>query len=92
MSKIVEYRVRPVTRFIVTRCHSEDDGPRQGGGVGQCGEFQNEQMAYDVGYALCRAEHEQLGYPADDARIKYPVPPVVEPVLSGPIGGGLVLA
>lgn len=71
----IEYRVRPVTRYIVTRYHSKDDGPKQGGGVETKGEFDNETVAYQVGYALCKAEHEQLGWLVSDMRILYPEVP-----------------
>jgi hypothetical protein len=36
------------------------------------GEFDNGQVAYDVAYALARAEHERLGFHLDDVRIQYP--------------------
>ena len=80
----IEYRVIPVTRFMV--CRYEDTG--QAGGSSTKGEFQNERGAYDVAYALCRAEHSKLGYPIDDPRIRYPEPPmssVREPVMM--VGG-----
>jgi len=65
----VEYRLRPVTRFIVTRYQN------LGGGEcvsSQLGEYSNADAGYDVAYALCRAEHERLGYPPGDLRIQYP--------------------
>lgn len=74
----VEYRVRPVTRYIVTRFY--DDGVN--GGCGVKGEYESEDVAYQVGYALAKAEHEILGYPVADDRIQYPnapnTPPAVE--------------
>lgn len=72
METKIEYRVRSVTRYIVTRYHENDDG---GAGVDTRGEYANEQSAYDVGYALCRAEHDWLGWPLGDMRILYPAPP-----------------
>ena len=72
----IEYRVRPVTRFIVTRFHQEDRGTA---GVDVRGEFDNEAMAYEVGYALCKAEHDRLGYPPGDERIQYPEPRIPIP-------------
>lgn len=71
----IEYRVRPVTRFIVTRHYASDDSC----GTSPIGEFDNEQLAYNAGYALCRTEHQQLGWPLDDSRIKYPAPPAPTP-------------
>jgi hypothetical protein len=64
----VEYRIKPVTRYIITRYHQIGDSA----GVDSKGEYDNADVAYDVGYALCRAEHEQLGWPFGDERIQYP--------------------
>lgn len=64
----IEYRVRPVTRYIVTR-YCEDDG---GSGVEFKGEFPNEDVAYGVGYALAKEEHDRLGFPPGDMRMIYP--------------------
>ena len=71
----IEYKVRPVTRFIVTRFEAYDD-PDGGGTAGSDtkGEFDNFDTAYQVGYALCREEHRRLHWPLDDERIKYPEP------------------
>lgn len=79
----VEYRIRPVTRFVVTRCHISE----RASGVETRGEFDNANVAYDVGYALARAEHERLGYPLGDMRIIYPEMPNIEPKVqtSGPV-------
>lgn len=89
MSKSVEYRVRPVTRYVITRFESEQLAT----GAGCCGseglgEFDNERNAYRVGYALCKAEHEQLGYPPGDPRIKYPDPIPQREIDSSPIASG----
>jgi hypothetical protein len=72
MPKLIEYKVRPVTRYVVTRF--EDYGPEsnKGGASETNGEFDNAQTAYAVAYALCRTEHEQLGWPVGDERIQYP--------------------
>lgn len=73
----VEYKVRPVTRYIVTRYESGDE---QGKGSCSChGEFDSVYVANEVGYALCRAEHERLGYPAGDERIRYPEGVIEDP-------------
>lgn len=68
----IEYRVRPVTRYVVTRFHSESGEGRGGCGSSVMGEYDNQQMAYEVGYALCKAEHDRLGFPPGDERITYP--------------------
>lgn len=72
----VEYRVRPVTRYIVTRYHEGEKA------IGECefkGEFDSHQVAYAVGYALAQEEHLRLGYPLGDERIKYPESPCTAP-------------
>ena len=71
MTKI-EYRVRTAPRFYVTRYYEGDSGS----GVETKGVYDNAEVAHEVAYALCRAEHEKLGYAPDDMRIKYPdMPP-----------------
>lgn len=65
----IEYRVRPVTRFIVTRFEQNSNG----GSCSQIGEYDNEVVAYQVGYAVCKAEHQRLEWPLNDQRIVYPV-------------------
>ena len=65
MTDLIEYKVRPVTRYVVTRFES-------GAGSAQQGEFDNADSAHAVAYALCRAEHERLGWPVGDERIQYP--------------------
>lgn len=69
MTTKIEYRLRPVTRWIVTR-YEESGGNT--GSSSQHGEFENSDTAYAVGYALCKSDHERLGWPLDDERIKYP--------------------
>lgn len=70
--EIHEYRVRPVTRYIVTSFHQTPDGKADGRGHG---EFENADTAYQVARALCREKHEELGYELGDDRIKYPIEP-----------------
>lgn len=79
-NETVEYRIRKVERYIVTRFESSEstreDGKKQySGGSEMCGEFDNEISAYKVGYALCKAEHLEKGWPVGDGRIKYPEHP-----------------
>lgn len=82
----IEYRVRPVTRYIVTRYQASPtiDGTlnRAIGKSETKGEFDNAETAYAVGYALCKEEHERLGFPPSDERVQYPQIPV-----TGQIGG-----
>ena len=69
----IEYRVRECTRYYVTRYEKGSDGVSCGGSAG--GEYTNELTAHAVAYALCRAEHERLGWPLGDERIQYPRDP-----------------
>lgn len=71
----VEYKVRPVTRYIVT-CYREDC---KSGSSETKGEFSNGDVAYQVAYALAKNEHNSLGYPPGDERIQYPKPLHAEP-------------
>ena len=61
----VEYRVRPVTRYIVTRF--ED-----GAGSTQIGEYPSADVAHSVGHALCDAERINAGEPLDSPAFVYP--------------------
>jgi len=67
MTKI-EYRVRPITRYIVTRHVSTEHT----GANTQHGVFDNGETAYHVAYALCRAEHEKSGEPVESTNFIYP--------------------
>lgn len=69
MAERIEYRVRMVPRYIVTRYHETENT----GSSEPRGEYDNSEVAYQVGYALCRAEHEKLGWPLGDDRIRYPL-------------------
>lgn len=74
MTEKIEYRVRMVPRYTVTRyacnIHGEVDAETNGSSLH--GEFDNSEMAYAVAYALCKAEHDRLGWPPGDERIQYP--------------------
>ena len=74
MPSKVEYRVRPVTRYIVTRYDEQrdDDARTASGGSTQCGTFENGETAYHVAYALCRQEHHASGEPIDSENFIYP--------------------
>lgn len=67
---MVEYKVRPITRYIVTRFHSEGNCA----GVETKGEFDNLNVAWEVAYSLCRHEHDAAGAPPDDPNFIYPAP------------------
>ena len=74
---LIEYRVKAVTRYIVTRFESREN---DSGGVRSLGEFPTYQQAYDVGYALAKSEHEQRGWEPGDMRMRYPEMLPAEPV------------
>lgn len=87
----IEYRVRPVVRFVVTRYEQSGDGSAS---VDTRGEYDNVEMAYEVGYALCKADHDLLGWPPGDERIQYPEPAMLcrkskEPSTDDPIADSL---
>lgn len=77
MNTFIEYRVRPVTRYIVTKFERQEneEGDVIAAGSSMCGEYDSHQQAYDVGYALAKSDHTRLGYPLDDGRIRYPEHP-----------------
>lgn len=66
--KTIQYRVRPITRFVVTRY--EEDGNT--GGSSTRGTYDNAQVAFEVAYALCKAEHDASGQPIDSMGFIYP--------------------
>lgn len=81
MTKNVEYRVRPVTRYIVTRYENETFTTEYYGQVGhgmsagslqERGEYANADVAHEVAYALCKAEHDASGEPIDSMNFIYP--------------------
>jgi hypothetical protein len=72
MDSKIEYKVRPVTRYVVTRYQESLSGVT--GSSQTKGEFDNHQAAFDVAYALCKDEHERLKLPVGSDLIKYPAP------------------
>lgn len=80
MPSKVEYRVRPVVRYIVTRHEQNQEGTRGTVGSSMAGEYPNYDMAYAVGYALCKREHDLAGTPPGDENFIYPdaAPPSLE--------------
>lgn len=79
--KRVEYRVRPVTRYIVTRFEAWNlpEGSKSAQSddtkVVECGEFASPDQAWQTGYALAKQYHELAGWPVGDERIQYPSHP-----------------
>lgn len=66
MSTTIEYRVRPVVRYIVTRFSStsHDNGKSQAGSQ-VCGEFDNADMANTVANAMSATEPGSVAYCAE---------------------------
>ena len=53
----IEYRVRPVTRYLVTRYGEYSDAEGRGcGSSSPCGEFDNEELAEKTAIALAHRE------------------------------------
>lgn len=61
----IEYKIREVTRYIVTRFENSSK---------EVGEFDNKEQAYEVGNAMAFAERERLGWPPGDERMIFPDP------------------
>lgn len=65
----LEYRVKKVERYIITRYEERGSA----GSVSERGEFSNPDQAWETAYALCKVEHDHhLGWPIDDERVQYP--------------------
>lgn len=76
----VEYRIKPITRYVVTRYEEGRDetieiGPKDWSGTSERGQYDNKDTAWEVAYALCQTEHAALGWPVGDERIQYPKMP-----------------
>ena len=66
MSNVIEYRVRPVTRFIITRYHrSSDDNGRSEAGSELCGLFESAYQANRIAKALHSSEDGSLCFLTD---------------------------
>lgn len=72
----IEYRVREVTRFIVTRYETEPpkSASASRGISSQIGEYASGETAYEVAYALARAEAAALDLPPGDMGVIFPSP------------------
>ncbi len=74
MKTIISYRVRKVTRYLVTRHEQKlaDNGCGEVGSSTERGEYFNAEVAYQVACALCKAEHDAAGTPPGDEVFQYP--------------------
>lgn len=73
---MIEYRIKPVTRFIVTRYEQPFTTTAcSSGQVEERGEFNNADTAYAVAYALCKLEHDRSGEPINSMNFIYPEHP-----------------
>lgn len=74
MNHLIEYRVRPVTRYIVTRYESgiiAYDGQVIPSRTTSYGEFDNEGQAFEIAEAKAFKEREDLGWPPGDERMQF---------------------
>jgi hypothetical protein len=60
----IEYKVRPVTRYVVTR-YEESEGGRTGSSSVK-GQYDNEHVAYEVAYALAKEESGRTDIGVDE--------------------------
>lgn len=77
--RFTEFKVRPVTRYIVTRYDGvkRANGTESGSSPRQLGnEFANADTAYEVAYALARQEAEHRHLPIDSMGVIYPRHPL----------------
>lgn len=68
--KTIEYKIRPVTRYIVTKYTEEEheDG-RCSGGSEMCGEFDREEEALRAGFAMAKMDFHERSL---NAEVKFP--------------------
>jgi hypothetical protein len=67
---MIEYKVREVKRYIVTR-YQDDRGSQTKG------EYDNQDIAYEVAYSLAKAESENLNLPIGSMELMFPSHPLV---------------
>lgn len=71
---VVQYQVRPITRYVVTRY--EKQPPNEHGlcasGCSTRGEYDNANVAFEVAYALCKSEHDASGDEVGSMNFIYP--------------------
>jgi hypothetical protein len=81
----IEYRVKPVVRYFVTRHESAEDGSGSLQNFGS--EYANGETAYEVGYALAKAEAERLGLPVGSTELIFPQQPIQYELKPHPVYG-----
>lgn len=69
---MIEYKVRPVIRYVVTRYASEPATSGFSGNSRVIGEFDRKDTAYHVGYALATADRERLGLAPGSMEVIFP--------------------
>lgn len=77
----LEYRVRKVTRYIVTEWHSYKEASVKGGDSGgsqSYGEFDSAAEAHKVAYALAVQARQENGWAPGDERLVFPTQELVE--------------
>lgn len=79
---MIQYSVRPITRYIITRYHADGDAA----GVETKGEYDSARVAYEVAYALCKAEHDAAKTEPDDMNFIYPDPKISDNLMADGAG------
>ena len=69
---MIEYRVKRVERFIVTKWEANANTSLPGSSRQIGKEFDNFDTAYEVGYALAKADKERLGLGPGDDGVLFP--------------------
>lgn len=75
--RLIEYRVRPKTRYIITRFERSKDGTEKS--EPKEGQFKSEEKALATAQALARDERERLGWEIGDPRMVFPTTAELEP-------------
>jgi hypothetical protein len=71
----IEYKIRPVTRYVVTRYDEQEMvAGRFSGGCTTQGEYDNADLAYEVAYALAKEQARILNLPPGDMTVIFPKP------------------
>lgn len=74
--RLIEYRVKRITRYVVTRhCKIGDEEGNEHSTTDEMSVHINSSLAFNTGYALARMEQMKLDFKSGDERIRYPVIP-----------------
>ncbi len=80
----IEYKIKPVVRYFITRHETtENTGSTQNVGS----EYANGETAFEVAYALARAEANRLSLPIGSMDLIYPQTPIEYELRQSPVYG-----